>query len=315
VIYIDFSKMSREEVTMYRIALRILCYIRVTKVTRMNGNIWCVVTGVMPSGILDTSDGDSWVVVFLVCVFVEHVRATNPIAAALIDEHFRDGFRVAVYGDDHVLVMIEILRPYLSEACFASYVKEFWDMEIRSIRMGLPIITSVFRDVVIEDGLIFLKRYLIDRPVFMPSEIDGRRVATVVPWKHAYHHFVRIPVCDDGRPTWSRWMLSIIGHAWDSMGTNMTAYRELAFLFQISLEHLRLTPFTVHDLLEKEMSTARNPTKFIRKLGLDPSCFFDFPSLKLLHSYHIYDASKSNKVDPNLAFGDRAMNYADLDDL
>lgn len=315
VMFLDFSKMAPDDVRMYKIALKILSYIRVTKVTRINGNIWVVVKGIMPSGVLETSDGDSWVVAFLICMFVEYVREQDPVAAAIIDKFFATHYRAAIYGDDHIKVMGRMLRKYLNENKFAAYVKEFWDMEIREIRTELELLAIIKNDAIVRDGAIFLKRFLIETPDYFPPSVSGRAMSTIVPWKPAYNHFARIPICDDGRPSWTRWILSIIGHAWDSMGTNITAYKELAFLFQITVEYLRLDRSRLRELIYEEITTVRNPIKIMKKLGLDITCFYDFPTLKLLMSYHVYDRTVTNKVDPTFAFGDRACLFSDLADL
>jgi len=135
VMYLDLKNMKPEDVRCYMTALRLLNKIRVVKITRMDGNQWVVMTGVMPSGILDTSDGDSWVVVFLICCWVEHLRGTDPEVCRVIDVYFFTQFVLAVYGDDHVQGVGPQLRKILNEHGFAQYVEEYWDMKIREIRL------------------------------------------------------------------------------------------------------------------------------------------------------------------------------------
>jgi len=296
-MYLDLDSMTVDDARIYRIALKILAKIRIVKVTRLEGNQWVVMTGVMPSGSFETSDGDSWIVVLLVCCWVEHLRETNPVACQLVDRYFFDEYRLVCYGDDHVMGFGVHLRAIMSEYGFAQYVLEFWDMEIKDAKVGQPLLTRVENDAVVESGITFLKRRLIAKPSHMPENC-----APVVAWKPAWYHFVRIPYSAEGRISWSRVVCSIIGHAWDCQGTNLHAYNELAFLYNDVVSHLDLSSAGIRQMVEKEFADQKVKTKMLMKLGLKPESFFQFPTMSQLAMYNEYSDKSEYKKNPEEAF-------------
>jgi hypothetical protein len=297
VMYLDLKNMKPEDVRCYRTALRLLAKIRIVKVTRMEGNQWVVMTGVMPSGILDTSDGDSWVVVFLICCWIEYLRERNSNVCRIIDIYFFTQFVLAVYGDDHIQGIGPELRAILNEHGFAAYVEEYWDMKIREIRTNLPLLAKIYDDYIIQDGAIFLKRYLIERPAHMPE-----KCAPVVAWKPAWHHFVRIPYSTNGKISRSRMLCSAIGHAWDCQGVNLHAYQELAYLYNDMILSWDLSEEGIRRMINAEFENEKVKTKMLLKLGISRESFYQFPSMAQLFEYHVPSEKADYKVDPMTAF-------------
>jgi hypothetical protein len=295
-MFLDFSKMEKDDIKMYRTALRMMSKIKVVKVTRINGNTWVVVKGVNASGVLETSDMNSWAVALLISMWIEYERSQSPRNALIIDRYFATQFRIKINGDDHVMVSGPEIYPLLNEERFAEYVKTFWDMEIRELRVNVPIKTTISNDQIVEQGLVYLKRYVIDKPEFMP-----KKTPQVVPWKPASGHFVRIPYSDTGFAGWTRVLVSIIGHAWDTMGTNLTAYNELSVLYNLALLESGIKEKRLPEIIREEFVNDTIVTKMYRKLNLSERDFEGFPSLTTLHSRHEY-RQISNLQDPNAAF-------------
>jgi len=297
-VYLNWGAMPKKDQMMYKTALRILCNCLVVKVVRIGNNIWVTMTGVMPSGIFSTSDGDSYIVLLLICFYIEWKRENNQgdlqeIDAALAARKVLS----AVYGDDHVLGISNMMRRFFSEQGFADYVKEYWDMDIRQVRMQLPALTEIESDFVVKPGLILLQRYLIKRPEHMPTT-----AAAVVPWKEAVRHFVRIPWDKEGRFHFSRVLCSIIGHAWDTLGTNLTAYYELCFLWNEVVCALGLTQESIDELLRVEMKSEKVRTEWVKKLGMSMKDMMKFPTLEQLVSRHEYSELSAFELNPDLAF-------------
>jgi len=307
VVYLDLERMTPENVRLYKCALKVLGHIRVVKVTRLDGNRWVVVSGSMPSGVFDTSDGDSWIVYLLVCLWIEHIRTIDPDRTRILDRLLPSQFRPAIYGDDHLFSIGRKLRQYMDEWGFANYVEEYWDMKIRSIRVGLPLLTTVKRDAAISEGALFLKRNLILRPKHLPDIC-----AKVVAWKPAWYHFVRIPYSSSGQISNSRIICSIIGHAWDSMGTNLTAYRELSFIYNEVMGRLQLTEDSLRAMIQEEYRNERVKTKLLKKLGIPLECFYKFPTMAELIAYQVPTERCNFEKDYTLAFGEEASRYDDL---
>jgi len=297
-IYLDWDKMEEKNRKMYKTALKVLCNCLVVKIVRIGNNVWVVMTGVMPSGIFSTSDGDSYIVLLLICFYIEWEREKNAKNLEWIDEELGKGkFVAAIYGDDHVLGISKVLRKIFSEQGFADYVKEYWSMEIRGVRMNLPALTVIKGDYVVKPGLIFLQRYLIAKPAHMPE-----KAAKVVPWKEAARHFVRIPWDKEGIFHFSRVLCSIIGHAWDTLGTNYTAYQELCFLWNEVICALGLTQVTIEELLRREMKNEKVRTEWVKKIGMSMKDMLRFPTLNELIERHEYSELSDYEQNPNLAF-------------
>jgi len=297
-IYLDWDGMIDKDKKMYKTALKVLCNCLVVKIVRIGNNVWVVMTGVMPSGIFSTSDGDSYIVLLLICFYIEWERERKIKDLKWIDEALaQQGFVSVVYGDDHVLGITRVLRKVFSEEGFASYVKDFWGMEIRGVRMNLPALTEIKNDHVIKPGLIFLQRHLIKRPKHMPET-----AADVVPWKEASRHFVRIPWDKEGNFHFSRVLCSIIGHAWDTLGTNITAYQELCFLWNEVVTALGLTQHGIDELLRTEMKNEKVRTEWVKKLGMSMKDMLRFPTLDELVSRHEFSDLSDYEMDPNRAF-------------
>jgi len=306
-IFLDFSKMTLDNQRMYRNALKIMNKVRIVKVTRLNGNTWVVMKGVMPSGVFETSDGDSWIVCLLLAWWVEYERTVSIHNAKMIDRYFETEFKTAVYGDDHTFVVGPHLY-FLDEDRFAEYVASHWDMRIRDVRKGLSILSIVRDDKMCVPGVVFLKRYLIERPASMPTN-----VAPIVPWKSSFGHFNKIPYSDTGFSGWTRIIVSVIGHAWDCMGTNVMAYQELSVLHHLVIAESGVSVAKLPALLEEEMKDERVKTKILKKMGLKMSDFMAFPDLSELHRRHVVKENVSNIVDPNLAFGKEIMGIENFD--
>jgi len=302
-MFLDFKRMDPKDIRMYKVALRMMSKIKVVKVTRINGNTWVVVKGVNPSGVLETSDANSWIVALLISMWVEVMRLQSKTNMALIDKYFYEQFRVKINGDDHVMNSGPKLEAILNEDTFAWYVNKYWDMEIRDRRIGLDIKSVVENDILVKAGLLYLKRYVIDRPSFMP-----KKTAKIVPWKPASGHFMRIPYSDTGYAGWTRILVSIIGHAWDSMGTNLTAYNELTVLYNMALLESGVSESTIPKLVREEFRDDMLLTKMYRKLNLTEKDFAGFPNLAELHSRHVY-RNITNAIDPETAFGSTVVNF------
>jgi hypothetical protein len=302
-MFLDLKGMKPEDVRMYRVALRVMSKIKVVKVTRINGNTWVVVKGVNPSGVLETSDANSWIVALLIAMWVETMRLQSKENMKRIDKYFYSQFRVKINGDDHVMNSGPDLVSILNEHSFAWYVEQYWDMEIRDRRVGLSIKSTIQDDKLIDTGLLYLKRYVVDRPAFMPA-----KCSSIVPWKPASGHFMRIPYSDTGFAGWTRILVSIIGHAWDSMGTNLTAYSELSVLYNMALLESGVKESTIPKLVREEFRDDTLITKMYKKLNLSEKDFAGFPTLSELHSRHVY-RELSNVMDPEIAFGSTALDF------
>jgi len=172
----------------------------------------------------------------------------------------------------------------------------------------LPLLARVFDDYIIEDGAIFLKRYLIERPSHFPETC-----APVVAWKPAWHHFVRIPYSSNGKISRSRILCSTIGHAWDCQGVNLHAYEELAYLYNDMIYSWNLSEEGIREMIDREFENERVKTKMLLKLGISRESFYKFPTLAQLFEYHVVSDRSDFKMDPRKAF--RATEWDDLEPL
>lgn len=201
------------------------------RVTHLMEDLWARVMGQMPSGAWGTSHGDSWIVLFLYYLFV-----SATLAAQEDEEYVRrretefaeKSAGIIVYGDDHVVVTTEESEALLGEDSFAAWVATVWGMKIQQIRKRLPLKSLVRNGELVPDkkGVVFLKHYLVEcdlqipnPPKLMPFR-PRQEVCKKAVWGSSGADRTEIDV-----------LLSTIGIAYGTMGTNPFSHRWLEYFY------------------------------------------------------------------------------------
>jgi len=296
-IYYDLDKADPES-EVYKRLLRVATRYLVVRVTHFFKEEWRIVIGGMPSGSLNTSHGDSWILGFLICLFIEYTYQTKPPRRRRINVCFYGGkIKIVVYGDDHVLGVSRSIWDIINEKEFAKFLWKFWDMELRDIRNSVPGLSVCDQrtGTIKEAGVVFLQRYFIPRPAYFNNHDN---VAAIVPFRSYWKYAWKIPFSSDGskRDTITT-LIACIGTAYDSMGTNLLVHEYANFVFGAIKEIEKLDDITVKKKMRTRMTEeSRDITKIQRKTNISYEQIANgFPSLYELEAMHVRDPSKTKR--------------------
>jgi hypothetical protein len=253
-VYFNWKAMTETNRLLLKAFFRI-CGERLSiKVTHFFSTIWRVVYGGMPSGAYETSHGDSWIVAFLYFLYVKQVMERYPERVTQIRELYRL-FRcgIVVYGDDHVLFTHRDVHDIINESGFARFVSEFWGMKIRDIhRAKFLTVPNRFSGEIDEPGIVFLKRYFVDRSsVFTAKEIKVHSISPVVPYRPLGALIMKLAYGKADEKSLVEYIVSSIGMAYDTQGTNKVAYE---FCKHIYLDLSRHVDGRIQDVLKEFMA-------------------------------------------------------------
>jgi hypothetical protein len=286
-VYIRDDQNKQTYVNLQRYVLRRLT----RRPTHMYGNTWRMIFGGMPSGAYSTSHGDSWILGLMFWFFFEFTRVQYPSWRQKLDVYYAMGQIIFVdYGDDHVIGAHKAVYHLINEKKFAEFLFKYLDMFIKDIKMDAPAL-SVANEFggVSSAGVVFLKRYLIAKPRHFTEE----KIASVVPYRPTWNYYYKIPFGSDGPRTIMDCVLSTIGNAYDTMGTNLHAYTFLKFINTFLMSQPAMHKISIREMyLEHVKRTERTDvTRMMRKssISMDELCR-GFPSLSELELRHVYDA-------------------------
>jgi len=260
------------------------------RMTHMYGNVWRIILGGMPSGAYSTSHGDSWILGAMFFFFFEYVRAMNPAFRDRIDFWFNQGkVVIIVYGDDHVIGSHKEISHLINEMEFAKFLFRFLDMNVKDINMNVPAVTvpNSYGGISVP-GFVFLKRYLINKP----KHFKRPDVARIVPYRPTWQYYYKIPYGSDGPRSMIDCVLSCMGNAYDSMGTNLHAYVFLFFVFSFLMSQPSLNKMSIREMYVAHLrkSERTDVTRIMRKMNLTVEDIIKgFPSIEDLEIRNIND--------------------------
>jgi len=273
---------------MFKILLQFCNESIANKITHMIGDMWVVMEGVMPSGTADTSHGDSWIVAFLFSLLIAKACSTSWCGPIMryVDE---GRIRIVTYGDDHIISVPDDVYHLVGSHAFAELCETF-GMPIRDLHKAPFLSTFDHNGEVVDNGVVFLQRHFISKEDIcdMVDETLFEIMPPILPCRPAYKNITKF-----GRGTNTQrgsldLILSCIGHAYDTMGTNLYAYR---FLHKIYKCLVREAGYTVEDMsryVQYHLGTIEglhrhDVTKVFKKLQLSEKDICNFPSLRNLH--------------------------------
>jgi len=219
--YFDWEHYSKAQCDFLEYLIKTLMYNISHKVVLHLGGFWRFMRGVMYSGGKETSHGDSWVMALLYFLYCVDVSYRYPYAQPFIFECLDDGFlRIVVYGDDFLWCAPKVLRNIINARGFAHFLDTYCGMVLRDYKeyddfLSVPDQTGHF----LKKGPKFLKRY------FIATNDDS--LAPVLPYKPIDETIIRLLLNENGEPV--DYMLSAVGQAWDTQGTNPICYEMIRF--------------------------------------------------------------------------------------
>jgi len=268
------------------------------KIVHIFARIWKIIIGVMPSGAFQTSHGNSWIVGLLFFSYYEMVIAKFPYRAVQLEQAFEaERVEFPDYGDDHIIATGVEIHDIVNENGYASFVHEFFGMEITKIRNDVPFLSVPDgHGGVLIDGAVFLKRrFTLSDETYPPG------TTKVVPYKMLSDTLVKFAYGNSPRETLIDYCISSIGLAYDNMGVNPIIHEMCENLF---LYCTHLGKFFSLDTLREEFFKfdrcgKKDITRLLRKVGITKDQLFNgFPTRKTLLGMHKYDKDYVNFSPP-----------------
>lgn len=264
------------------------------------GNVCKLMMGVMPSGAYETSHGDSWINLFLFCVFFTYSTIRHPHMAADMKRDFKNKvIMYIVYGDDNLSSYPRKYKHILGIQERRKFFLKFFDMKLRDCEThdfhdGLPgIFTRVDRVTgkVLHQGPMFLQNSFVHKSDVwnVPSG-----ACEVLPYRSHWKTMTKFAF-GSGEPRVAiDFVAASIGHAYDTKGTNPIAYRFCRFMYEYWLSRTGSAWESVRrQILQQTYSRAT--TKLFKKCGMPPEIIGQgFPTRAKLLSMHVWDPDTFN---------------------
>jgi len=211
----------------------------------------------------------------------------HPELDEVIEGFFNSGFiRILVYGDDHIYCAPKILRGIFSVENWAKFLKNHCRSVLRDYKeydtfLSVP---NYRTGGLKYAGPKFCKRYFVAN--------DDPKLAPVLPYKPLSEAILRVFVSANQEPV--DYLLSIVGHMWDTMGTNKLHYDLLKNFFDSINSELKVKD--MFQLFEEERLKPEKRirlNRFVRKLGLTAETIFNcVPTYENIRKRHKYEPNK-----------------------
>lgn len=254
------------------------------RVSHVIDAIWAIICGGVPSGSLHTSHMDSWILVYLFVVFCLWQMEQFPHLAEQIMEELLKRL-LAIYGDDTwYFVKKGPLVEVLSAHKFGEFLNEYFDMTLKDIRVGHPLVSVPHNGYLKVEGGKFLRHYCVlneiegpCQPKFLPYRPMAEIVQKVV---YGREPKTRDPV---------NLLLSTLGHAYGTYGSNIEAYNWLKCVYHLIL-------LSTWDGKRIDLSSIDRAEKDVlrkcRQVNITPDQLKSgFPTLEKLWTMNAYDDS------------------------
>jgi len=166
---------------------------------------------------------------------------------------------------------------------FSAFLKDYFDMDLRDHKNGISFMSKVFQGWLSKKGATFLRHHAVENPV----KGDGQSIS--LPFRESREIMPRV--------IWGREvkirdpidiMMSCIGHAWGTYGSNKDAYDRIKGLFM----HLTLAyKGDCQNLLLERIARCSNASiRQMRVMGITPEIVASgFPSWEQIVSHNIVD--------------------------
>jgi len=255
---------------------------------------YMLLVGVMPSGSLETSHGDSWIVAivyWLSYVFAVMERVSSKVRKTIWRMVAYRMIAIFVYGDDFLKTYPRSVRDYINVDGFAVYLSACHGIQMKNKKEFTGLITRlrvVNNEVLsrVYTGPSYLKRYLIESTNFNLEAICPG-IAPVVSWRpfHQYEWRAGVPRIRNG-PIYLN-LSRLIGLAYDTLGIDPVSYYFLQAIYNMSYN-------ISEQLVGKEYLTQMIPewlkqdVKYLRKINYTIE-HSNFPSREELLKLNILD--------------------------
>jgi len=273
---------------------------------------YMLLLGCMPSGSLETSHGNTWIVInfyWFGYIFNEMAINTREIRTKIWRHLIGRTLAILVFGDDFVAVIPDELVDILTIERFAEYLERYFGVKMKNLITHRSLITylhvengSVLRYVY--NGPSYLKRKFILASNFCLESICDT-VAPVVSWRPFAQYSWRVAVPKDRTAPPYMNLSRLIGLAYDTLGVDPMAYFMIKFLFKKTYAN-SVKAYGKNFIDENFPIWFRNDQKYMRKIGFQaPNS--DFPTRGYLVSLNILNREYHRPKFPNIRTWQEAM--------
>jgi len=274
---------------------------------------YMLILGYMPSGSLETSHGDTWIMInyyWLGYIFHEMSIADVETRKKIWYYMKRRQIVALFFGDDFLAVIPRVLLGSpLSGERFAEYLNIKHDVKLKSLATHGSLLTylKVWKNEVIGydyKGPTYLKRKFLDSRNFNLSAWEPQ-IAPIVPWRPftQYQWRAGMPT-DRSAPVYMN-LSRLLGLLYDTLGIDPVAYAFLAYLYHRTNEiGVRLTsPEFIKDNLPKWVESDQ---KYLRKIGYKIEVY-ECPTRAFLLQLNVLDREYHRPRFPNIRKWQEAM--------
>jgi hypothetical protein len=259
------------------------------KVTHIIGKLWAVVAGGVPSGAFHTSHMDSWILLFLFCLFCLDMRQKYPQYADEIMVAMLTRMIITVYGDDNLYFTKKgWMTEILGARAWGVWLMRVANMELRDIRVGHPVVSVPKNGFFSVKGCVYLRHYCVENP----SNMEGQ--AKYVPYRPMKEIVLKVAY---GREPAARdpvnLLLSTLGHAYGTYGSNYYSYSWLKAVYT-SIFQVTGKPF--ESFFEHIDRAEKDVIKKLRQMDMTPEELkTGFPTMEVLREKNKFVPSKHFK--------------------
>jgi len=281
-------------------------------------NSFCLIVGMMPSGSLETSHGDSWVMaVYYFLTFFFYKLSYCPEDEKVRFFKYVNLRRIIIllFGDDFLYSLPRELVPIFGIQEFEKFLLEFFHTEMKYCKTFGTVITHLrlLNGFVVQDklssefeitklkgdkwkvedisilgghrGPTYLKRRIIDVRNFNIDLIVGKDCPAYVSWRDVRQYFRRA-----GNPNnpekgdLGHNLTRIIGLLYDTMGIDPIAYQFLSMIYDITIDKILDQVKNRAEFILMMKKNEEVLDKYVKKIGLMKLHNMQKPSRNLLLS-------------------------------
>jgi len=250
--------------------------------------------GVMPSGSLETSHGDSWIVgVLMYLTFIFYTMRTS-----MVDDRKKIWQMLClrklvalITGDDSLYAYPRDMDDLIGVDQFCIFCENVFRLKFKSKNKYFSLITylRVRNSLVVGyvyKGPVYLKRRFILASNFNLNLIE-KNIAIVVPWRPFEQYKWRMAIPKDNSDPFYKQLPRYVGLVYDTLGVEPQAYYAMKFGYEKTYIKA-LTLFSPDELAKRLQEWIAEDKKYLYKIGMSGQPY-TFPSRRELLKRNIFD--------------------------
>jgi len=239
----------------------------VTRVTHLFGELWAISVGGVPSGMINTSHIDSWVMAMYLCMFFTTQIHNAP--AHMQDKLMNiavDLLMMCVYGDDHAVnkTSDEDAKAWFAGTHFVKFMHKYFGVKVRDMNDNMTFLSTEALGILIHKGLTFLRHQFIINP-----EKDQPKQPRYLPYRETWEFMIRVFWGKEGKVRdFLDIVMSAIGHAYGTYAANRDAYEKLRIIYTLAISRLGRTIPEIMKTLANKVIKEEDTFRDFRRRGV-----------------------------------------------